>query len=57
MAPSVAQLAPETVDTKQNIKTQEVKTDNVCIDLTFIYFIFFISMISGTLLPILLPLL
>jgi hypothetical protein len=41
MAPSVAQVAPETqaVDpiqaTKENIKAQEIKADNVCITFTF----------------------
>ena len=34
MAPSVAQLAPETVNApevkKRNIEAQQVKTDNVC---------------------------
>ena len=38
MTPSVAQLAPETVDpvqaAKENIKTQEIKADNVCIAFT-----------------------
>jgi len=40
MAPSIAQLAPETVDTvqieKQNTKVQEVKVDNVCVALILI---------------------
>ena len=42
MAPSVAQLAPEAVDpagaAKQNIKVQEIKSDNVCIAFTFLPF-------------------
>ena len=43
MAPSVAQLAPETVDpikvAKENIKAQEIKVDNVCITFhTLLYF-------------------
>jgi hypothetical protein len=39
MSPSVAQLTPETVDpvkvAKENIKAQEVKSDNVSIAFTF----------------------
>ena len=39
MAPSVAQVTPETVDPvqaiKENIKAQEIKVENVCITSTF----------------------
>ena len=61
MSPSVAQLTPDTVDSvkvaKENIKAQEVKSDNVSIAfirLTSLSLL--ISFLPGTLLPILLPL-
>ena len=66
MAPSVAQLATETVDavqaTKENIKAQEIKADNVCITFTFNTLLYFSakknlnSLMPGTLIPTLLPL-
>ena len=62
MAPSVAQLAPETVDAiqaaKEDIKAQEVKVDNVSAFISIALFLKFLFVVmAGTIVPILLPLL
>ena len=60
MAPSVAQLAPETVDAVQaakDIKAQEVKVDNVSAFIQSLFSSIFFVVMAGTIVPILLPLL